>query len=75
MPDELKKRVLAAIGGALGRSISPETCLTTGMDILKQNGVTQLGKWWCLVVTVAWGFFFRVLFYLALLIGGRNKRR
>ncbi|KAL0916260.1 hypothetical protein M5K25_013755 [Dendrobium thyrsiflorum] len=75
MPEETKEKVLAAIGGALGMSISPETCLTKGMDILKQNGVTQLGKWWCLVVTVAWGFFFRVLFYLALLLAGRNKRR
>ncbi|KAI0504196.1 hypothetical protein KFK09_015146 [Dendrobium nobile] len=74
MTEKVKEGVLKAAGRALGEKISPETCLMTGMDVLEQNGVTQLGKWWCLAVIVAWGFLFRVLFYLALMVRGRNKR-
>ncbi|XP_008777932.3 ABC transporter G family member 6 [Phoenix dactylifera] len=75
MPGEMKQRVLGAISGALGTRITSGTCVTTGEDILRQQGITQLGKWDCLWVTVAWGFFFRVLFYFSLLIGSKNKRR
>ncbi|KAG0469137.1 hypothetical protein HPP92_018465 [Vanilla planifolia] len=76
MTDEAKEKVLTAIGRSLGVNILSDTCLTTGVDVLTQNAVTQLGKWWCLGVTVAWGFLFRVFFYLALLFGsGRNKRK
>ncbi|CBI25312.3 unnamed protein product, partial [Vitis vinifera] len=55
--------------------ITSSTCVTTGVDILKQQGITDLSKWNCLWVTVAWGFFFRILFYFALLMGSKNKRR
>jgi hypothetical protein len=37
--------------------------------------VTDLTKWDCLWITVAWGFLFRILFYISLLLGSRNKRR
>ncbi|KAL0916256.1 hypothetical protein M5K25_013749 [Dendrobium thyrsiflorum] len=74
MTEKMKERVLMATGRALGQNVSPETCLMTGMDVLEQNGVKQLGKWWCLAVIVAWGFLFRVLFYLVLMLRGRNKR-
>ncbi|CAL9123444.1 unnamed protein product [Musa textilis] len=60
---------------SLGANITAATCITTGTDILKQQSITQLDKWDCLWVTVAWGFFFRFLFYVSLLLGSRNKRR
>ncbi|OAY83564.1 ABC transporter G family member 16 [Ananas comosus] len=75
LPGELRGRVLAAIGEALGVAIADDTCLTTGADVLRQQAVTQLGKWQALAVTVAWGFFFRLLFYVALLLGSKNRRR
>ncbi|KAK8921601.1 ABC transporter G family member 2 [Platanthera zijinensis] len=49
--------------------------IMTGTGILKQQVVTDMSKWSCLVVTLAWGFFFRALFYLTLLVGSKNKRR
>nr|BAD94939.1 ABC transporter - like protein [Arabidopsis thaliana] len=39
-----------------------------------QQGITQLSKWDCLWITLAWGLFFRILFYLSLLFGSKNKR-
>ncbi|VFQ80334.1 unnamed protein product [Cuscuta campestris] len=71
---ETKERLLGSISGTLGIRIAGETCVTTGADVLAQQGVTDLGKWSCLWITVAWGFFFRVLFYLSLLVGSKNKR-
>ncbi|KAL4575162.1 hypothetical protein LXL04_022004 [Taraxacum kok-saghyz] len=73
--DAVKAKLLQSMSGSLGVNISGTTCLTTGVDILKQQGITDLSKWGCLWVTVAWGFFFRVLFYLCLLVGSKNKRR
>ncbi|XP_057423311.1 ABC transporter G family member 6 [Lotus japonicus] len=74
VPYELKLKLLGSMSGTLGTNITATTCLTTGADILQQNGVTELSKWNCLWITVAWGFFFRFLFYLALLVGSKNKR-
>ncbi|KAI9122001.1 hypothetical protein K1719_006690 [Acacia pycnantha] len=70
----LKVELLKSISKILGMSINSETCVTTGADILRQQGITQLDKWSCFWVTVAWGFFFRFLFYLALVFGSKNKR-
>ncbi|XP_072974950.1 ABC transporter G family member 16-like [Typha angustifolia] len=75
MPAEMKGRVMVAISEALGVTITGETCLTTGGDVLVQEGITQLGKWECLLVTVAWGFVFRLLFYFTLMLGNKNRRR
>nr|CAD1822064.1 unnamed protein product [Ananas comosus var. bracteatus] len=61
--------------GGAGVAIADDTCLTTGADVLRQQAVTQLGKWQALAVTVASGFFFRLLFYVALLLGSKNRRR
>ncbi|CAN8299657.1 unnamed protein product [Cochlearia groenlandica] len=71
----MKVRLLATMSKSLGMRITRSTCLTTGYDILQQQGVTDLSKWNCLWVTVAWGFFFRILFYFSLLLGSKNKRR
>lgn len=71
----MKSTLLSALSRSLGVNIRSTTCVTTGMDILKQQGITDLSKWSCLWITVAWGFIFRILFYFSLLIGSKNKRR
>ncbi|XP_061996706.1 ABC transporter G family member 6-like [Rosa rugosa] len=75
VPAALKVKLLGSMSETLGMTITRTTCLTTGSDLLKQQGVTQLSKWNCLWITVAWGFLFRILFYFSLLIGSKNKRR
>lgn len=75
VPESVKLRLLQTISSTLGMKITASTCLTTGTDILQQQGVTDLSKWSCLWVTVAWGFLFRILFYFSLLLGSKNKRR
>ncbi|XP_030545937.1 ABC transporter G family member 6-like [Rhodamnia argentea] len=75
VPETVKLRLLQSISSTLGMNITASTCLTTGTDILQQQGVTDLSKWSCLWVTVAWGFLFRILFYISLLLGSKNKRR
>ncbi|KAJ8484684.1 hypothetical protein OPV22_017169 [Ensete ventricosum] len=75
LPNVMKLNVLKSMSKSLGVNITGTTCITTGTDILKQQSITQLDKWECLWVTVAWGFLFRFLFYVSLLLGSRNKRR
>ncbi|CAD6210685.1 unnamed protein product [Miscanthus lutarioriparius] len=75
LPAVLKVRVLRAMSQSLGVDIGTNTCITTGPDFLRQQAVTDLTKWDCLWITVAWGFLFRILFYISLLLGSRNKRR
>ncbi|KAK9127186.1 hypothetical protein Syun_015983 [Stephania yunnanensis] len=75
VPEALKVNLLKTLSSSLGMNITPTTCVTTGPDILKQQGITDLSKWNCFWVTLAWGFFFRILFYFSLLIGSKNKRR
>ncbi|KAG8054827.1 hypothetical protein GUJ93_ZPchr0001g30138 [Zizania palustris] len=75
LPDALKARVLASISSALGVKIGTNTCVMTGRNVLREAAVTQLGKWECLLVTAAWGFLFRLLFYFSLVLGSKNKRR
>ncbi|CAE6076128.1 unnamed protein product [Arabidopsis arenosa] len=75
VPAAVKISLLKSMSGVLGINVTAETCVTTGIDILKQQGITEISKWNCLWITVAWGFFFRVLFYFTLLIGSKNKRR
>ncbi|CAM0882924.1 unnamed protein product [Alopecurus aequalis] len=75
LPEAVKDRVLASISSALGMRIGPNDCVATGRVVLQQQAVTQLGKWECLLVTAAWGFFFRILFYFSLVLGSKNKRR
>ncbi|KAL8539052.1 hypothetical protein ACS0TY_000880 [Phlomoides rotata] len=75
VPDSLKAKLLDSLSSSLGMKITSSTCVTTGADILQQQGVTQLSKVGCLWVTIAWGFLFRALFYLSLLVGSKNKRR
>ncbi|KAJ4704781.1 ABC transporter G family member [Melia azedarach] len=74
VPIPLKLKLLKSMSSVLGVNISSSTCVTTGMDILVQQGITDISKWNCLWITVAWGFFFRILFYFTLLFGSKNKR-
>lgn len=75
VPEALKLKLLQSLSNTLGRNITSSTCIVTGPDILRGQGITDLSKWSCLWITVAWGFFFRVLFYFTLLFGSKNKRR
>ncbi|XP_033134394.1 ABC transporter G family member 20 [Brassica rapa] len=75
VPDAVKINLLKSMSGVLGFNVTAETCVTTGVDILKKQGITEMSKWNCLWITVAWGFLFRVLFYFTLLVGSKNKRR
>ncbi|CAA2982202.1 ABC transporter G family member 6-like [Olea europaea subsp. europaea] len=75
VPLALKEKLLNGFSSSLGMKITSTTCVTTGTDILHQEGVTDLSKWDCLWITIAWGFFFRILFYFSLLLGSKNKRR
>ena len=49
-------------------------CLMTGSDLLEQEGVADLSRLACLCMLFARGLLFRILFYLALLFGSKNKR-
>ncbi|KAL5743101.1 hypothetical protein ACOSP7_029833 [Xanthoceras sorbifolium] len=73
-PMSMKLKLLESMSGTLGFDITGSTCVTTGSDILTQQGVTDISKWECLWILVAWGFFFRMLFYFTLLLGSKNKR-
>ncbi|KAE7996873.1 hypothetical protein FH972_001557 [Carpinus fangiana] len=75
VPTALKLKLLDNMSDTLGVKITASTCLTTGTDVLQQQGITDLSKWNCLWITVAWGFFFRILFYFCLMLGSKNKRR
>ncbi|MCL7046288.1 hypothetical protein MKW94_030675 [Papaver nudicaule] len=52
-----------------------KSCLVTGLDIVRQQDATDLSKWSCLWISLAMCIFYRILFYLSLLFGGRNKRK
>ncbi len=74
VPNSLKVDLLKSMSKTLGMNITSTTCVTTGLDILKQQGITDISKWGCVWITVAWGFFFRIMFYVSLLFGSKNKR-
>ena len=50
VPASLKVELLKSISKALEMNISSSTCVITGMDVLKQQEITQLSKWGCLWV-------------------------
>ncbi|KAJ8540338.1 hypothetical protein K7X08_030257 [Anisodus acutangulus] len=75
VPNALKEKLLSTMSDTLNVKITSSTCVTTGADILVQQGITDLSKWNCFWICIAWGFFFRVLFYFSLLLGSKNKRR
>ena len=54
--------------------LSPTTCILRGHDVLINKEITELSKWSCLGITIAFGIFFRYLFYVVIRITGKNKR-
>ncbi|XP_026400253.1 ABC transporter G family member 2-like [Papaver somniferum] len=52
-----------------------KSCMLTGVDIVRKQGITDLSKWICLWIILALGIFYGILFYLSLLFGSRNKRK
>ena len=74
VPVSLKRELLKSMSRTLGMNLTASSCVTTGTDILMQQGITDITKWNCLWITIAWGFFFRILFYFTLLFGSKNKR-
>ncbi|EXB65354.1 ABC transporter G family member 6 [Morus notabilis] len=74
---DTKERMLGSLSASSGTNynVTSSTCLTTGLDVLKEQGITDLNKWMYLLIIVAWGFFYRFLFYLSLLLGSKNKRK
>ncbi|XP_038903579.1 ABC transporter G family member 20-like [Benincasa hispida] len=74
VPTTVKMELVKSMGKTLGFNITGSTCVTTGFDVLRQQGITDLSKWNCIWISMAWGFFFRILFYFALLFGSKNKR-
>ncbi|XVF76557.1 hypothetical protein PTKIN_Ptkin13bG0275300 [Pterospermum kingtungense] len=75
VPTSVKLKLLQSMSSVLGVNITGSTCVTTGRDILVQQGITDINKWNCLWIIIAWGFLFRILFYFTLLLGSKNKRR
>ncbi|WOL00684.1 hypothetical protein Cni_G09397 [Canna indica] len=76
LPTAKKQEVLAAVGKELGMlNFSEDACLITGSDVLHEQAIGQLSKWNCLLVMLAWGFFFRLLFYICLVFGSWYKRK
>jgi hypothetical protein len=75
LPVDTQVTVLNAMSKSMRIDFNSTSSITTGTDILAKQAVDQLGKWGCLWATVAWGFLFRILFYLTLLLGSSNKRR
>ncbi|KAJ6328589.1 hypothetical protein OIU77_010307 [Salix suchowensis] len=57
VPLALKLKMLKSISSTLGMNITSNTCMVTGTDILRQQGITDISKWNCLWITIAWGFF------------------
>ncbi|KMZ66663.1 hypothetical protein ZOSMA_28G00190 [Zostera marina] len=74
-PTTMKLKLLKSMSDTLDQTLSNSTCFTTGVDILNRRGVNDLSKWNAVLVTVAWGFFFRILFYFTLVLGSKNKRK
>uniref|UniRef100_A0A803LLP4 ABC transporter domain-containing protein n=1 Tax=Chenopodium quinoa TaxID=63459 RepID=A0A803LLP4_CHEQI len=68
-----KGKVLESMSDILGFNMTG-SCVMTGSNVLQQLDITDLSKLDCFWITVAWGFSFRILFYIVLLFGNKNKR-
>ncbi|XP_026427315.1 ABC transporter G family member 6-like [Papaver somniferum] len=69
-----KLKLLKTLSKSLGMNITRNTCVSTGVDILGKLGLNDISKWNSIWITLAWGFFFRILFYFCLFFGSKNKR-
>lgn len=71
--NQMKLRLLDTVSRSLGMTITSSTCLTTGADILTQQGATQSSKWNCLRITVGFGSFLGYCFTSVCCLGARTK--
>ncbi|KAL2611379.1 hypothetical protein R1flu_023071 [Riccia fluitans] len=55
-------------------NLTRSTCLIDGHSVLRNESIGSLTKWECLVITVCFGLFYRLLFYVALRLSGKVKR-
>ncbi|KAI3964075.1 hypothetical protein MKW92_035873 [Papaver armeniacum] len=69
-----KVKLLKTLSKSFGVNITPNTCVSTGVDILRKLGINGISKWSSIWITLAWGFLFRIIFYFCLLFGSKNKR-
>lgn len=79
LPTSVVANMLATLDASLPASspyknLNVSSCVTDGSVVLRNQYVTQLGKWACLGVTVAFGVLFRLCFYIVLRLGGKNTR-
>ncbi|KAF4350965.1 hypothetical protein F8388_021672 [Cannabis sativa] len=75
-PAAVKAAVLGNLSSAVGVNVTSGTCLKNGLDVLKEMGINELSnKWEYLVILVVWGLFYRVLYYVSLLVLWKNKRK
>ncbi|KAI3874017.1 hypothetical protein MKX03_029167 [Papaver bracteatum] len=58
-----------------GTSELTKSCLMTGLDVVRKQDATDLSKWSCLWISLSMCVFYRILFYLSLLFGSKNKRK
>jgi hypothetical protein len=63
------------MSGTAYQNLNTSTCMIDGAAVLQNQSITQLGKWSCLGITVAFGALYRLLFYVALIISAKNSRR
>ncbi|KAL5743100.1 hypothetical protein ACOSP7_029832 [Xanthoceras sorbifolium] len=76
LPVSVKTNMLQCMSSVMGNTnITSSTCVMDGMRLMEHEGVTDISKWNCFWITVAFGFLFRFMFYLTLLFGSKNKRR
>ncbi|KAJ6722895.1 ABC TRANSPORTER G FAMILY MEMBER 28 [Salix koriyanagi] len=76
VPLALKLKMLKSISSTLGMNITGNTCVVTGTDILRQQGITEYKQMELPVDHHCLGFFLQdSVFYFALLLGSNNKRR
>ncbi|KAJ0101885.1 hypothetical protein Patl1_05729 [Pistacia atlantica] len=73
--DSMKLKLLESMSNVVGTNITSSTCLSTGVEVLETLEVSDVSKWNCLWITLAFGLLFRVLFYFTLLLGSKNKRK
>lgn len=54
------------LSGTPFATLKASTCMIDGPAVLKNQAITQLGKWSCLAITIMLGSFYRILFYFVL---------
>ncbi|KAL3682878.1 hypothetical protein R1sor_000900 [Riccia sorocarpa] len=60
--------------GTRFENMTRSTCLIDGPSILRRQSIGTLTKWECLAITVCFGVFYRLMFYIALRLSGKPKR-